>query len=86
MSAYDPKRTWTAAIGDISKLAYRGWGAWRIVYGFDASNFFSGWAKERQLRSQTQRPEGFGRCGSLAGGRRWPATFRSEALRPLFAA
>ena len=63
-----------------------GWSAWRIAYGFAASNF-SGWAKEQQLRSQTPRPEGPGRCGPLdAGGRHGRPDFPSELLRLLFAA
>ena len=82
-----PKQTWTAAIGRISKLAKAAGAAWRIAYGFAASNFFSGWAKEQQLRSQTQHPEGPGRCGSLdAGGRHGRTDFPSELLRLLFAA
>ena len=51
MSDFDPKQTWTAAIGRISKLA-KGWGAWCIAYCFAVSNFFSGWAKSQSR----QRP------------------------------
>ena len=65
MSAFVPKADMDRCHRAHQQACESGWGAWRIAYGFAASNFFSGWEKEQQLRSQTQRPEGSGRCGSL---------------------